>query len=80
MGEVLRYEAARTPEDFDPARREDIEEVLNYRRAMREAVDLMAELPLCNRLIKKIHDTLLSATGERIGSLNERTRNMLFGR
>lgn len=60
MGEVLEYEAAGPSEPIDPARRRDIEEVLNYRRAMREATEQMARLPLCNRLLKSIHETLLS--------------------
>jgi Fic family protein len=60
MGEVLEYEAAQSPETMDPAKRQDIEEVLNYRRAMRQATAEMGNLPLCNRLIKSIHATLVS--------------------
>jgi Fic family protein len=60
MGEVLEYEAAGAQETMDPARRQDIEEVLNYRRAMRQAEEDMTKLPLCNRLIKRLHETLLS--------------------
>ncbi len=60
MGEVLEYEAAGSPESMEPNRRQDIEEVLNYRRAMRQATEEMNELPLCNRLIKRVHATLLS--------------------
>lgn len=60
MGEVLEYEAAGSPEAMDPMRRESIEEVLNYRRAMRQATEEMKTLPLCNRLIKRVHETLLA--------------------
>jgi Fic family protein len=60
MGEVLEYEAEGSPELMDPARREDIEEVLNYRRALQQATQEMHELPLCNRLIKRVHETLLA--------------------
>jgi Fic family protein len=60
MGEVLEYEAAGTPEAVDPAKRQDIEEVLNYRRAMKQATADMNHLPLCNRLIKSVHETLVS--------------------
>jgi len=60
MGEVLEYEASGAPERVDPARREDIEEILNYRRAMRHATREMEKLPLCNRLLKRAHETLLS--------------------
>lgn len=59
IGEVLKYEAA-GGEELDPTKREDIEEVLNYRRAMRQATEEMNELPLCNRLIKSLHATLMA--------------------
>ncbi len=59
MGEVLQYEAA-GGSSLDPSKRDDIEEVLNYRQSMRQAVDEMRELPLCNRLIKELHKTLMS--------------------
>ena len=35
-------------------------EVLNYRRALREAVELLGTRPLCGRLLKQIHATLMS--------------------
>lgn len=59
MGEVLEYEAGGAPEAFDAKKIDDIHEVLNYRRAMREAVDKLQRLPLCQRVIKQIHSTLL---------------------
>lgn len=58
MGEVLEFEAA-GPGTTDPGKRHDIEEVLNYRRALLEAKQSMLSLPLCNRLIKNAHATLL---------------------
>ncbi len=58
MGEVLEYEAGK--ETADPAKAEDIVEVLNYRRAIREAVQALDKLPLCGRVIKQAHATLLS--------------------
>jgi Fic family protein len=60
MGEVLEYEAAGRAGDLDPRREEDIEEILNYRRAMRQATEKLQTLPLCNRLIKTVHETLLA--------------------
>jgi Fic family protein len=60
MGEVLEYEAAGPSDTLDPTKREDIEEVLNYRHAMRQATEQMHNLPLCNRLLKAVHATLLS--------------------
>lgn len=59
MGEVLQYEAVEEA-ILDPRKRGDIEEVLNYRRAMRQATAEMETLPLCNRLIKNLHATLMS--------------------
>lgn len=59
MGEVLEFEAGR--EDVSPERREDIREVLSYRAAMREAEHLLAELPLSQRLICRMHQVLLNS-------------------
>ena len=58
MSEVLRFEAGQ------PARsqehRDDINEILNYRTALSESVNLLEKLPLCQRSIKAIHKLLLS--------------------
>lgn len=58
MSEVLEYEAGIIPKD-DPNKTADIQEVLNYRRAMRHAVDLLEDLPLCQRLLKDAHKVLM---------------------
>ena len=60
MGEVLEYEAGANVDSVAPEKEADIEEVLNYRRSLREAVELLDKLPLCGRLLKQIHGTLLS--------------------
>lgn len=60
MGEVLEYEAAGDTGKYDENRKADIFEVLNYRSAMREAEHLLGDLPLSQRVIKKVHETLLS--------------------
>ena len=60
MGEVLAYEAGGNALGVAPEKEADIEEVLNYRRALREAVELLGTLPLCGRLLKQIHATLMS--------------------
>ncbi len=57
MGDVLGFEAGQEPES--PARRDDIQEVLNYRNAMRRAEELLAELPLSLRVIREAHAVLL---------------------
>ncbi len=58
MGEVLEFEAGREPDS--PARREDIQEVLNYRSAMRRAEKLLEDLPLSQRVIREVHTVLLA--------------------
>jgi Fic family protein len=57
--EVLEYEAAGGAGDRPPARVADIQEVLNYRSALREAEHLMADLPLCMRVILAAHRQLM---------------------
>ncbi len=58
MGEVLEFEAS---EDItiDEEKRKDIQEILNYRRAMNFAVHRMQELPLSQRLLKETHKILM---------------------
>lgn len=57
MGEVLEYEAGRQFES--PALLGDIDEILNYRLAMRRAETSLQELPLCLRVIREAHKVLL---------------------
>lgn len=59
MGEVLEYEAEGGLDNMPAEREDDINEVLNYRRAMWSAIDLLHELPLCQRVIKQAHNVLL---------------------
>ncbi len=57
MVEVLEFEAGRSP--ATPERRNDIREILNYRKAMHAAVDALATLPLSGRVIREAHALLL---------------------
>lgn len=57
--EVLAFEAAGEPGDRSSQRVADIQEVLNYRRALREAEHMMVELPLCHRVILNAHRLLM---------------------
>ena len=59
MTEVLEFEAKDEPEETDERKAADIYEVLNYRQAIRQAKDMLAELPLSGRLIRAAHKTLL---------------------
>lgn len=60
MGEVLEYEAEGDTKDITPERKADINEVLNYRHAMRRSIELLKELPLCQRIIKEAHRILMT--------------------
>lgn len=62
IGEVLEYEAARGQSAIEPGKASEIQEVLNYRKAMREAVNALEKLPLCGRVIRDAHRTLLSGS------------------
>ncbi|MBN1548154.1 MAG: Fic family protein [Syntrophaceae bacterium] len=59
MAEVMEFEAGILPEVPDESRTADIYEVLNYRKAMGRGVELLKELPLCQRLIKEAHSILM---------------------
>lgn len=59
MGEVLEYEAEKDGNGYSPEKKEDICEVLNYRRAILKAVDLLEKLPLCSRIICESHKVLM---------------------
>ena len=58
MGEVLEFEAGQKPDS--PERLEDINEVLNYRIAMRHAEKMLKKLPLSQRVIREAHSKLLA--------------------
>jgi len=57
LGEVLEFEAAE--ETATGEKRDDIQEVLNYRRAMHYAVENLKELPLSQRVVRNIHQVLM---------------------
>jgi Fic family protein len=59
MGEVLEYEADASRGALSESRRGDIQEVLNYRRAMRAAEELLGRVPLSLRVVKEMHRVLL---------------------
>lgn len=59
MGEVLEFEAGSPPDGLSDGRLENIQEVLNYRRAMRQAQQLLETMPICLRVVLDLHRTLL---------------------
>jgi Fic family protein len=56
LEEVLEFEAS---EEAPPERKADFQEVLNYRSAMRYAVDSMRSRPICLNLMLETHEILL---------------------
>jgi Fic family protein len=60
LGEVLEFEAD-AQEPLDPLRKADIQEILNYRRAMAQAVEDLETRPLSLNLLKQLHATLLDS-------------------
>lgn len=74
LGEVLQLEAQGGPIDESTRKNADIFEVLNYRAALKEAERLMAELPLSQRLIKRLHEVLMQGVRGRNKSPGEYRR------
>lgn len=61
MGEVLTYEASGSTDEPSTAKENDIWEILNYRKAMRAATQLLNDLPLCQRIVLESHRILLNS-------------------
>jgi len=59
MGEVLEFEAEGDSRELSAERKADINEVLNYRKAMRHSERMMKDLPLCQRVICEAHRVLM---------------------
>lgn len=59
MSEVLQFEAGEPPQR--ESRREDIEEILNYRRALDTAMEELKARPFGLNLLLKLHKILLSS-------------------
>ncbi|MDE0331643.1 MAG: Fic family protein [Nitrospinae bacterium] len=72
MGEVLEFEAGE--EVGSPDRRGDIEEIRNYRAAMRQAENMLETLPLSGRVVREAHRVLLSGVRGRNRSPGEYRR------
>ncbi len=60
LTDVLAFEAGSAlASTGDPPSAADIQEVLNYRRALRNAIVQMEEIPLSQRLLRDAHKTLM---------------------
>ena len=61
MGEVLEYEAEGKSKEPQSPKDTDILEIINYRKAMRQATEQLKEMPLCQRIVLECHRTLLDS-------------------
>jgi len=59
MGEVLELEAGAEPANFTQPKRDDIEEVLNYRMALNVCAKALTERPLSQHLLREAHAMLM---------------------
>jgi Fic family protein len=59
MGEVLELEAQGDVFVENTSKKADIREILNYRSALKEAVRLLEDLPLSQRLVRESHRVLM---------------------
>jgi Fic family protein len=59
LGEVLKFDAGQEPE-FE-SRRQDIHEIINYRKALREAEEELRTRPFNLNLLLRLHATLLDS-------------------
>jgi Fic family protein len=59
IGEVLEIEAGAESEAFTQPKRDDAEEVLNYRKAMRACVAEMEHRPLSQQMLRAAHALLM---------------------
>jgi Fic family protein len=59
MGEVLEIEAGGQPDLFSQTKRDDAEEVLNYRAAMRACVSEMERRPFSQQILRAAHGLLM---------------------
>lgn len=57
VGDVLAYEAG--SDDIDPARRNDVLEVINYQAAIQETEKMLQDIPLSGRVLRRAHAILL---------------------
>lgn len=78
LKEVLEFEA--NPQK-ETKKYEDIQEVINYRKALKTAIDEMGKLSLSNRVIKKAHEILLQGVrGENKDMGNFRRQQVFIGK
>ncbi|MBM4169885.1 MAG: Fic family protein [Ignavibacteria bacterium] len=78
LGDVLRFEAGEQPPEMK--RQEDIREIINYRRALKQAEQALKHKPFNLNLLKELHATLLdSVQGRNMGRGKFRTEQNWIG-
>ena len=79
MAEVLEYEAG-LEQELESRKQQDIHEIINYRKAIKFAEELLKTIPLTGRLIKESHAKLLEGVrGEGKDRGNFRTNENWIG-
>jgi Fic family protein len=77
--DLLKFEAGESP--AEPSRREDIHEIMNYRRALRLSENLLKDRPLSLNTLLKLHDALMdSVRGNNKGRGRFRTTQNWIGK
>jgi Fic family protein len=59
LEDVLKFEAGEPP--AEPSRREDIHEIMNYRKALRLSEKLLQDRPFCLNTLLKLHEVLMDS-------------------
>lgn len=59
LEDVLKFEAGEQP--AEESRREDIHEIMNYRKALRVSENLLRDRPFCLNSLLKLHDVLMDS-------------------
>ncbi len=68
------------PKRAESSKKQDWREVHNYRKALKDAVLMLGQIPICGRLIKHAHKTLMSGVrGERQSRGEYRNRQVQIG-
>lgn len=57
--DVLKFEAGEPPSE--PSRREDIHEIMNYRKALHLSEKLLQDRPFCLNTLLKLHEVLMDS-------------------
>ncbi len=81
LEEVLEFEAAQKPPDKESSKYQDIQEIINYRRAMGRAVHTLKKIPISLNLLLEINSVLMdSVRGHNKGRGRFRTVQNWLGR